>query len=35
MPHARCSPQSGPRGRTSHAAQGPAHLSTMCPSGDI
>lgn len=35
MPHARCSPRSGPRGRASHAAQDPAHLSTMCPSGDI
>ena len=35
LPHARCSPRSGPRGRTSHAAQDPAHLSTMWPSGDI
>ena len=35
MPHARCSPRSGPRGLTSHAAQDPAHLSTMWPSGDI
>ena len=35
MPHARCSPRSGPRGRTSHAAQDPAHLSTMWPRGDI
>nr|DAZ40889.1 MAG TPA: hypothetical protein [Caudoviricetes sp.] len=35
MPHARCSPRSGPRGRTSYAAQDLAHLSTMWPSGDI
>ena len=35
MPHARCSPRSGPRGRAFHAAQDPAHLSTMWPSGDI
>nr|DAI21753.1 MAG TPA: hypothetical protein [Caudoviricetes sp.] len=35
LPHARCSPRSGPRCRASHAAQAPAHLSTMWPSGDI
>ena len=35
MPHARCSPQSGPRGRPSHAAQDSPHLSTMWPRGDI
>ena len=35
LPHARCSPRSGPRGRTFHAAQDPAHLSTMWPRGDI
>nr|DAV29327.1 MAG TPA: hypothetical protein [Caudoviricetes sp.] len=27
--------RSGPRGRTSHAAQDSPHLSTMCPRGDI
>lgn len=35
MPHARCSLRSGLRGRTSHAAQDPSHLSTMWPRGDI